>query len=61
MSYLDIECACVSADARECIRIRYNRPLTFMCDDPTDYGDDDFCECSCHDVNEDEYDDWCGR
>lgn len=42
-----VTCACVSTDARECIRHRYARW------DEDDFDEDEACECSCHDDDPD--------
>lgn len=46
----DRRCACVSRDARECIRIRYR---CFDADGEDD-GIDETCECVCHDEQDDD-------
>lgn len=50
------KCACVSSDARECIRRRYNHALDTLEDEYC--TSDERCECCCHDQDEDDYDDF---
>lgn len=50
-------CACVSSDAKECIRRRYSRYPVDDQDDEYDY-DDEQCECGCHYQDEDDHDDF---
>ena len=51
-------CACRSVDAKECIRIRYPRPIADDIDRDALDWDDERCECVCHEMDEDEYMDW---
>ena len=46
-------CACPRLDPRACVRVRYN---TFASGDADYYGpgDDDECECACHESAEDD-------
>jgi hypothetical protein len=50
-----LPCACVSSDARTCIRLRY--PVSDF-DDLEGLSNLDRCECCCHDMDEDDYDDY---
>ena len=46
-------CACLSINADDCARNRYDRPSRIS-DTHGDYdGDSDPCDCACHDEDED--------
>ena len=47
-------CACDLPDAWECMRRRYKD--SFLAKAP--FGDDDYCECSCHEKDEDGWTKW---
>jgi hypothetical protein len=50
------QCACVSDDARECMRIRYRNFESCEMDDTYDGWDDQECECGCHYERDEDYD-----
>lgn len=52
-------CACRAINAYDCHKARYFLTAPFICDDASDDPPVEPCECSCHDMSEDEYDDWC--
>jgi hypothetical protein len=53
------QCACVSDDARECMRRRYPQDDLGMQDEcAIEFQGIDRCECCCHDCDEDDYDDY---
>lgn len=52
------QCACVSADARECIRIRYRNVESCELDDTYEGWDDEECQCCCHDQRDEMRDEY---